>query len=71
MQLRAPSIAPGVSAFVWAFAFALYVWAFLLGIGASEALAAPVGALTLGGVFLYVRTRGIHAHPPRRRARRT
>ena len=68
MHLRAPSVAPGVAAFLWALAFAVYVWAFLLAVGVSNALAVIVGALTLGGTFLYVRTFGFR--PPRRRSPR-
>lgn len=58
MHLRSPSVAAGVSAFLWALAFAIAVWAFLLGVGTSNAMAVLVGLLTLCGTFLFVRTRG-------------
>lgn len=67
MHLRLPSMAPGLVAFLWALFFALYVWAFLLGVGVSNALAVIVGALVLGGTFLYVRLLGF---PPRAGRRR-
>ena len=58
MHLRAPSIAPGVKAFVWAIVFALYIWLFLRGIRVSQPtsliLAAVFGAL----IFLFVRVFG-------------
>jgi len=58
VHLRAPSVAAGVSAFLWALLFALCVWAFLLGVGVSNAMAVLVGVLTLGGTFLLIRTSG-------------
>ena len=58
MHLRSPSVAAGVSAFWWALLFALYVWGFLLAVGNSNAMAFIVGALTFGGVFLFIRSRG-------------
>ena len=62
MHLRSPSVAAGTSAFFWALGFGLYVWAFLLALGSSNAMAFLVGALTFGGVFLFVRTRGVQGH---------
>jgi hypothetical protein len=57
-HLRFPSIAPGVQAFIWAIVFALYIWLFMAGIGASNAMAGIVGAVAGGGVFLLVRLYG-------------
>jgi hypothetical protein len=68
-HLRLPSIAPGVQAFVWALVFAVYIWAFMLGVGVSDAVAGIVGAVAGGGVFLLVRLYGEDL--TRRRARRT
>ena len=59
MHLRAPSVAAGVSAFLWALLLGLCVWGFLLGIGVSNAMAVIVGLLTLAGAFLFIRTRGV------------
>lgn len=69
MRLRPPSIAPGVTAFLWALAFAVYVWAFMLGVGVSNALAVITGGLVLGGAFLYIRVFGLR-RPGGRQARR-
>ena len=69
-HLRLPSIAPGVQAFIWALVFAVYTWAFMLGVGVSGAVAAIVGAVTGGGAFLLVRLYGEDL-TRRRRARRT
>lgn len=59
MHLRTPSVAAGVSAFLWALLLAVCVWAFMLGIGTSNAMAMVIGLLTLGGGFLFIRTRGV------------
>lgn len=58
VHLRSPSVAAGVSSFLWALAFGLCVWLFLLGIGSSRAMAVLVGLLTLCASFLYIRTSG-------------
>ncbi len=60
-HLRLPSIAPGVQAFIWAF---------MLGVGVSDAVAGIVGAVAGGGVFLLVRLYGEDLTRSRR-ARRT
>jgi hypothetical protein len=57
-HLRPPSIAPGVQAFIWALVFTVYIWAFMLGVGVSGAVAGIVGAVAGGGVFLLVRLYG-------------
>ncbi len=69
-HLRLPSIAPGVQAFIWALVFAVYIWAFMLGVGVSDAVAGIVGAVAGGGVFLLVRRYGEDLTRSRR-ARRT
>lgn len=67
MHLRSPSVAPGVSAFLWALGFGLLVWLFLLGIGVSGGMAVLLGALTLAGSFLFIRTSGAKGRLPGRR----
>lgn len=67
MHARSPSVAPGVSAFLWALAFAVAVWLFLLGIGVSQAMAVLLGALTLAASFLYIRKAGRQGRLPGRR----
>jgi hypothetical protein len=58
VHLRSPSVAAGVSAFLWSLTFAVCVWLFLLGIGVSSAMSVLVGLLTLCVSFLYIRTSG-------------
>ena len=69
MHLRAPSIAPGVQAFVWGLVFAVYVWLFMEGVGMSTAIAGIIGALVGAAACLIVRTYG--TDPTRRERRRT
>jgi hypothetical protein len=70
-HLRLPAIAPGVQAFIWAFVFAVYIWAFSLGVGVDGAVAAIIGAVAGAGVFLLVRLYGEDLTRRPRRARRT
>lgn len=67
VHLRSPSVAAGVSAFLWALVFAVCVWLFLLGIGSSRAMAVLVGLLTLCGSFLFIRTSGRQGRLKKRR----
>jgi dolichol kinase len=69
VHLRAPSIAPGGAAFIWALVFAVYIWAFMLGVGLSDAVSGIVGAVAGAASFLLVRVYGEDL--TRRRARRT
>jgi hypothetical protein len=58
MHLRPPSIARGVTSFLWAFGLGLYIWFGLLAIGVDSATAFIIGALSFGAIFLYVRLFG-------------
>ena len=58
MHLRAPSIDRGVTSFLWGFGLGLYIWFGLIAIGVSSATAFIIGALSFGGIFLFVRTYG-------------
>jgi hypothetical protein len=58
MHLRPPSIARGVTSFLWAFGLALYIWIGLVAIGVDGATSFIIGALSLGAIFLYVRKYG-------------
>jgi hypothetical protein len=69
-HLRLPSIAPGVQAFIWSLVFAVYIWAFMAGVGVSNSTAGIVAAVAGGGVFLLVRLYGEDLTRSRR-ARRT
>ena len=66
MHLRSPSVAAGVSAFLWSLVFAVCVWLFFLGIGSSRAMAVLLGLLTLCGSFLFIRTTGRQGRLKRR-----
>lgn len=71
MHLRAPSIAPGTQAFLWALAITIYIWLFMLGVGVDGAVAAIVAVVAGAGVFLLVRLYGEDLTRRKRRARRT
>lgn len=58
MHLRAPSIDKGVSAFLWAFFFFLYLFFGMLAIGIAKGNAFIFGALAGFGIFLYIRIYG-------------
>jgi hypothetical protein len=58
MHFRAPSIDPGVTAFIWALLLAAYVYFFLVGIGTSAAFAFMLAVLAFAGIWLFVRLRG-------------
>ena len=58
MHLRPPSIAPGVSAFLWAVGFGLFIWLGLVAIGISQALSVILAFLSFGAIFLFVRIFG-------------
>jgi hypothetical protein len=63
MHLRLPSIDPGVRAFLWAIALALYIWLGLLAIGVDSGTSLIVGLLSFGAIFLFVRLYGGDARP--------
>jgi Flp pilus assembly protein TadB len=58
MHFRAPSIDPGVMAFIWALLLAAYLYFFLLAVGTSAAFAIVIALLAFAGIWLYVRLRG-------------
>jgi hypothetical protein len=58
MHLRAPSIAQGVHAFVWAVVFFLFMWLGALAIGLPNGASFVVSLVLGGAIFLFVRTRG-------------
>jgi hypothetical protein len=58
MHFRAPSIDPGVMAFIWALLLAVYVYFGLLAVGSSGAFAIVIALLSLAGIWLFVRLRG-------------
>ena len=58
MHFHAPSIDPGVLAFIWALLLAAYLYFFLLAVGASGAFAIVIALLSFAGIWLFVRLRG-------------
>ena len=58
VHLRAPSIDPGVTSFIWALLLGLFIWAGLLAIGVSQGTALVLALLCFGAIFLFVRLRG-------------
>jgi len=58
MHFHAPSIDPGVMAFIWALLLAAYLYFFLLAVGATGAFAIVIALLAFAGIWLFVRLRG-------------
>jgi membrane protease YdiL (CAAX protease family) len=58
MHFRAPSIDPGVAAFIWAVVLAAYVYFGLLAVGAAAAFAVVMAMLSFAAIWLFVRLRG-------------
>ena len=67
-HLRPPSIAPGVTAFIWGLLLGVFIWAGLLAVAVSGATSFIVGAVSGAAIFLYVRVYG--GDEPRRQAGR-
>ena len=63
MHLRLPAIDPGVKAFLWALALALYAWLFMLGVGVSQGTALVLALVAFGVIFLVVRIYGENEEP--------
>ena len=58
MHFRAPSIDPGITAFLWAAALGAYIYFGLLAIGTSGAFAIVITLVSFAAIWLLVRTRG-------------
>ena len=58
MHLRPPSIDKGVTSFLWAFGFFLFLWLGMLSIGVSGGTAFVLAAVAGFGIFFYVRLFG-------------
>ena len=58
MHSHPPSIAPGVTALVWAVLLGAYIYFGLVAVGAAGAFAYIVAALSAAGIWLLVRVRG-------------
>ena len=57
-HLRPPSIDRGVSSFLWAVGFGLFIWLGLVAIGISQAHSVILAALSFAVIFLFVRIFG-------------
>ena len=57
-HLRPPSIDKGVSAFLWAFGFFLYLWLGMVVLGVGKGTAFILAAVAGGAIFLFVRVFG-------------
>jgi hypothetical protein len=57
-HLRPPSIDKGVSAFLWAFGFFLYLWLGAVAIGIDGMTSFILSAVAGGAIFLYIRLYG-------------
>ena len=64
MHLRAPSIDKGVSAFLWALFFFVYLFLGSIAVGVGKGTAFIFSALAAFGIFFFVRILG--DPPPRR-----
>jgi hypothetical protein len=58
MHFHAPSIDPGVMAFVWALLLALYIYFGLLAVGASAAFSIVIALVSFAAIWLFIRLRG-------------
>jgi hypothetical protein len=58
VHLRPPSIDRGVSSFLWAAGFGLFIYLGLVAVGTSQGLAAILAGLSFGAIFLFVRIFG-------------
>lgn len=57
-HLRPPSIDKGVSAFLWAFGFFLYLWLGMIALGVDAMTSFILSAVAGGAIFLFVRIYG-------------
>jgi hypothetical protein len=59
VHLRPPSIDRGVTSFLWALVFGLYLWLGMLAVDVSPATAFIISAVAAFGIFFYVRLKGV------------
>lgn len=57
-HLRPPSIDKGVSAFLWAFGFFLYLWLGMVAVDVGKGTAFILSAVAGCAIFLYIRIYG-------------
>jgi hypothetical protein len=56
--VRLPAFSHGVTSFLWALAFGVFIWIGGIAVGFSGATSFVVGAVAAAGIFLYVRVYG-------------
>jgi len=57
-HVRPPSIDKGVSAFLWAFGFFLYLWLGMIAVDVSKGPAFILAAVSACAIFLFIRVYG-------------
>jgi hypothetical protein len=57
-HVRPPSIDKGVSAFLWAFGFFLYLWLGMIAVDVGKGPSFVLAAVMSAAIFLYIRTFG-------------
>jgi hypothetical protein len=63
-RMRLPVFSRGVTSFLWAVVFALYIWFGGVAVGISGATSFVLGVVAGAGIFLYVRIYGDDAPRP-------
>ncbi len=58
MHFRLPAMSHGVTSFLWALGFALYIWLGGVAVGISQATAFAAAAVSACLIFLFVRIYG-------------
>jgi hypothetical protein len=56
--VRLPAFSPGVTAFLWALLFAVYIWLGGLMVGLANGVAVIVAVVLGFGIFIYIRIYG-------------
>jgi len=56
--MRLPAFSHGVTSFLWAVGFAVFIWIGGIAVGFSGAFSFTIGAVAGAAIFLYVRTNG-------------
>ncbi len=57
-KLRLPAMSHGVTSFIWAVGFAVFIWIGGIGIGISRATSGLFALVALCAIFLFVRVYG-------------
>ena len=58
MRMRLPAFSHGITAFLWAVGFGVFIWIGGIAVGFSGGVTFVVGCVTAAGIFLYVRVYG-------------